>query len=99
MILRAIVPRHAWGLAIAAVAAGVLGGACAAALIALINSALHRADLSRGLDGIGSPLTRIEDIAAACVVHGRGGGLGDRAPAPRCGAGGGFARAGRDLAP
>jgi putative ATP-binding cassette transporter len=49
MILRAIVPRHAWGLAIAAVAAGVLGGACAAALIALINSALHRADLSRGL--------------------------------------------------
>ena len=49
MILRAIVPRHTWGLAVAAVAAGVLGGACAAALIALINSALHRADLSRTL--------------------------------------------------
>ena len=49
MILRSIVPRHAWGLAVAAVAAGLVGGACAAALIALINSALHRADLPRTL--------------------------------------------------
>ena len=49
MILRAVVPRQAWGLAIAAVAAGVIGGACAAALIAVVNSALHRADLSSTL--------------------------------------------------
>ncbi|HVG80431.1 MAG TPA: ABC transporter transmembrane domain-containing protein, partial [Patescibacteria group bacterium] len=49
MILRSIVPRRTWGLAVAAVAAGLVGGACAAALIALINSALHRADLSRTL--------------------------------------------------
>jgi putative ATP-binding cassette transporter len=49
VILRSIVPRRTWGLAVAAVAAGLVGGACAAALIALINSALHRADLSRTL--------------------------------------------------
>ncbi len=34
-------------MAAAAVAAGLVGGACSAALIALINTALHRADLPR----------------------------------------------------
>jgi len=46
--LREIVPRPAWRLAGAAVVAGLAGGACAAALIVLINSALHRTDVSRG---------------------------------------------------
>jgi putative ATP-binding cassette transporter len=47
VILREIVPRPAWRLAVAAVVAGLTGGACAAALIALINSALHRTDIAR----------------------------------------------------
>ena len=49
MIVRSIVPRDAWSLAVAAVVAGLVSGACAAGLIALINSALHRADVSRAL--------------------------------------------------
>ena len=40
MILRSIVPRRTWGLAVAAVAAGLVGGACAAALSGM-NSAIR----------------------------------------------------------
>ncbi len=47
MILLSLAPRRAWVVAAAAVAAGLVGGACSAALIALINTALHRADLPR----------------------------------------------------
>ena len=43
------VPRHSWLLASAAVTAGLVGGACSAALIALINTALNRGDASRPL--------------------------------------------------
>jgi putative ATP-binding cassette transporter len=44
-----LLPRRGWITAAAAVAAGLVGGACSAGLIALINTALHRADLARTL--------------------------------------------------
>ena len=47
MSLVHLVPLRAWLVAVAAVAAGLVSGACAAGLIALINTALHNAELSR----------------------------------------------------
>jgi putative ATP-binding cassette transporter len=44
-----LVPRGAWVLAAAAVTAGLVSGSCSAGLIALINTALHRAESSRSL--------------------------------------------------
>ena len=44
-----LVPPRLWLTASAALAAGLVGGVCSAGLIALINTALHRADLSRTL--------------------------------------------------
>jgi putative pyoverdin transport system ATP-binding/permease protein len=44
-----LVPLRAWLVAVAAVASGLVSGACAAGLIALINTALHHAELSRSV--------------------------------------------------
>src|SRR5438309_5234117 len=50
--LFALVPKRSWLMAIAAVCAGLLGGACSAGLIALINTALND-DRSRNLIVVG----------------------------------------------
>src|SRR5690606_24553913 len=42
-------PRNAWIAAGGAFAAGLLGGACGAGFIALVNTALHRPELSRSM--------------------------------------------------
>jgi putative ATP-binding cassette transporter len=49
--LTRFVPRHTWLAAAGAFGAGIAAGACGAGLIALINTALHRPDLSRPLLG------------------------------------------------
>ena len=53
MSLLPLAPPRSWLTAWAAVAAGLVGGACSAGLIALINTALHHADLSRTLLVVG----------------------------------------------
>jgi len=53
MNLFALVPARSWFTAIAAVVAGLVGGALSAALIALINTALNDLDRSRNLFVVG----------------------------------------------
>lgn len=49
MSFLSLLPPRSWITASAAVAAGLVGGVCSAGLIALINTVLHRAALSRTL--------------------------------------------------
>ena len=53
MNLFALVPARSWFMAIAAVVAGLAGGALSAALVALINTALHDLDRSQSLFVVG----------------------------------------------
>ena len=48
-----LIPTRSWVTATGAVVAGLVGGACSAGLIALVNTALNRADLSRTLLVVG----------------------------------------------
>ena len=53
MSLFSFIPAHSWLMATAAVVAGLVGGACGAGLIALVNTGLNRANLPRTLLVVG----------------------------------------------